>query len=237
MYLRALHHHLTSSNIEENIPTETPDICVPTEPADLPALPPVPPHHLPQESIIPSHVSADNDNDQDFLNTCNYNNLVKAQYRSKVPAQVRTYDSVTDNTSSTESANATPFLSAASNKALPKYSAKHHDDINEFICKLRVLLNHSSNNNCHLHSSTTETKAEQSKNLAALLSMCLSGNALSPFMDNPAYDHNGIEMLNHLIDLKHPISKSLASTMYNALNTQCIKPDESFDASAKRLCI
>ena len=175
----------------------------------------VPPHQVPRESTIPSHVSADNDNndDQDSLNTCDYNNLVKPQYCSKVPTKVRTHDLVTHNTTSTESADATPFLSASSNKALSKYSAKPRDDINEFIYKLRVFLNHPYIDNCHLHSSTTETNADQSKNLAALLSMCLSGNALSPFIDDLAYDHKWIEMLNYLMDLKHPVSKSLASTI------------------------
>lgn len=126
-------------------------------------------------------------------------------------------ESIADNTESNDSTNTTPFLTAATNKALPKYTGKQCDDINEFIYKLRVFLNHPSIDNCHLHHCTTETIAEQSKNLAALLSMCLSGNAISPFIDNPLYDHKGIEMLNHLMDLKHPVSKSSASTIYNAI--------------------
>ena len=65
--------------------------------------------------------------------------------------------------------------------------------------------------------------------------MCLSGNAISPFIDNPTYDDKGIEMLHHLIDLKHPISKTSASTLYNSLSSQSMKPEESFDEFAKRL--
>ena len=130
-------------NVEEIIPNEQPDVCIPTEPADLPAPTPVPPPHVPRESTIPSHVSADNNDDQDSLNTCDYNNLVKPQYHSKVTNKVRTHDLVTDNTNSTESADATLFLSSSSNKALPKYSAKPRDDINEFIYELWVFLKSS----------------------------------------------------------------------------------------------
>ena len=70
--------------------------------------------------------------------------------------------------------------------------------------------------NCHLYHCTNDTNAEQSKNLVALLSMCLSGNAISPFINNPTYDDKGIEMLDHLMDLKHHVSKALVST-----NQQC----------------
>lgn len=76
--------HITSSNIEETVSNEAPEVCVPTETADLLALPPVPPHHVPQESTIPSYVSTDNNNDRDSLNICDYNNLVKPQYCSKI---------------------------------------------------------------------------------------------------------------------------------------------------------
>ena len=67
--------------------------------------------------------------------------------------------------------------------------------------------------------------------------MCLSGNAISPFIGNPKFDDKGIEMLNHLMDLKHPVSETSASTLYNSLTSQLIKPDEIFDAFTKRLCL
>ena len=67
--------------------------------------------------------------------------------------------------------------------------------------------------------------------------MCISGNALSPFIDNVQYDNKGIEMLHHLVAMKHPTSKSSASTVYNALARQKITPNETFDDFAKKLRI
>lgn len=140
-----------------------------------------------------------------------------------------------DTTVSNDTASATPVLAAGSDKALPKYSAKPKEDVNEFIYKLRIFLQHPSINNCHLHSKTTAANKDKSKNLAALLSLCISGNALSPFIDNAKFDDKGIEMLHHLMDMKHPVSHSSASTLYNALLNQTKEPEESFDAFAKRL--
>ena len=42
-------------------------------------------------------------------------------------------------------------------------------------------------------------------------------------------------MLNHLMDMKHPVSKSSANNIYDALANQSIKPDKSFDSFAPRL--
>ncbi len=42
-------------------------------------------------------------------------------------------------------------------------------------------------------------------------------------------------MIHHLMDMKHPVSKSSPSTIYNALTNQSINADETFDAFAKRL--
>ena len=136
---------------------------------------------------------------------------------------------------SNDTFGATPFLTAGSDKALPKYSAKPKEDINKFIYKLRIFLQHPSIDNCHLDSHTTSINKDKSKNLAALLSLCLGGNALSPFINNSKFDDKGIEMLCHLMDMKHPISQSSASTLYNALTNQTIGPEESFNAFAKRL--
>ena len=50
--------------------------------------------------------------------------------------------------------NPTPFLTAGSEKALPKYSGKPSDDLNAFIFKLKIFLRHPSINNCHLQDKT-----------------------------------------------------------------------------------
>lgn len=42
-------------------------------------------------------------------------------------------------------------------------------------------------------------------------------------------------MLHHLMDMKHPISKSPPSTIYNALINQSIGPEETFNAFEKCL--
>ena len=67
------------------------------------------------------------------IDTYDYNTIIKPSSRSQIPMKVQLQTSSTDNTISTDSANPTPFLSAASNKALPKYSAKPKNDINKFI--------------------------------------------------------------------------------------------------------
>ena len=218
---------------EPNVPQEPSDLDVPSQPISKPST-----FHQTNDkhpnSTLPSRVS-DTELDDETIDTYDYNAIIKPSSRNQIPTKVQLQESSTDNTVSTESINPTPFLSAASNKALPKYSAKVRVDINEFIYKLRIFLQHPSINNCHLDEATTEANAEQSRNPAALLSMCLSGNAIAPFIDNPRFDDHGIEMLRHLMDLKHPISKTSASTLYNSLTSQSIKSEETFDAFAKRL--
>ena len=197
---------------------------------DLDPVPP--PHHLSQESSIPTEIE-----DDDSLATNDYVKILKQNQIRGIPHRVNisNQDTTHTNTVSDDSQIAVPFPSASSLKALPKYSGHSTSDINEFIYKLKPFLQHKSIDNCHLLSSTTDAAVKQSKNLAALLSMCLSGPALSPFIDNPTYDDKGIEMLNHLMDLKHPVSTSSAATIYNSLHTQKIAKDDSFDAFAKRL--
>ena len=105
----------------------------------------------------------------------------------------------------------------------------------EFLFKLRPFLAHDSIDNCHLNPSTDDSNKDKSKHLANLLGLYISGNALSPFIDNPTFEDKGIEMLNHLMEMKHPVSKSSANNIYNSLSNQTIKPDESFDSFATRL--
>ena len=136
-----------------------------------------------------------------------------------------------------DSINATYFLSAAPGKALLHYASKAKNDINKFIYKLQNFLNHPSIDNCHLESLTTKANKTNSLHLASLLSMCLSENALSTFINNSKFDSKGVEMLQHLIDMKHLISKLLALTIYDAMIYQTIVPDNLFDTFTKRLCL
>ena len=215
---------------ETPVPLEPPPIVVPEEPVDLG--PVLPPHHHHQDSSLPTE-----EEDDDSLVMYDYVKILKQHNLRGIPQCVNVSDQDTThtNTISDDSQLAIPFLSASSHKALPKYPGNANTDINEFIYKLKPFLQHKSIDNCHLLSSTTEEVAEQSKSLAALLSMCLSGPALSPFIDNPTYDDQDIEILNHLMDLKHPVSTSSAATIYNSLHSQKIAKDKSFDNFAKHL--
>ncbi len=218
------------------IPDEPPEIY--PIPSELPTAPepPIPPT---VGTEIPTHVSPEhNDNDDHTMASYDYNAILKrSRVNTAIPERVTVQDSLTAPSQTTAPDNATPFLSASSNKALPKYSGKPNEDITEFIYKLNVFLKHPSIGKCHLNASTNDTNAEQSRNLAALLSLCLHGHAISSFIDNPLYEDKGIEMLNHLMELKHPTSKTSASMIYTALTNQHIRPKESFEEFAKRLRI
>ena len=76
--------------------------------------------------------------------------------------------------------------------------------------------------------SSNDSNVTKSRNLASLLSMFLSGNALSPFIDNLKFD-------DRCINMKHPVSKPSASIMYNILSNQHIGIDKTFDVYATYL--
>ena len=155
----------------------------------------------PQESsqLIPPDATDDNSyTTYDYMSLLHKNCFISRSISAKVYVHT---GNTNDTTVATDSHSATPILSAGSEKALPKYSGKYKDDVNEFIYKFRIFLNHSSINNCHLDLSTTDSNRKNSKNLAALLSFCIHGNALSPFIDNPKYNNKGIEMFHHLMDM------------------------------------
>ena len=90
------------------------------------------------------------------------------------------------------SISVTYFLSAAPGKALLHYASKAKNDINKFIYKLQNFLNHPSIDSCHLESSTTKANKTNSQHLASLLSMCLSENDLSTFINKSEFDYRGI---------------------------------------------
>ena len=221
---------------DTTIPSEPPEQHIPDEPSVLAKHdPPVPTH-----DDVQSHVVPNDPTDDDSHGTYDYSVILPRHSRHPphVPTKVHVQDSSTNDVSvsvSSDSNSATPFITPGTDKLLPKYSATPADDINEFIYRLQVFLDHPSIDNCHMDSKTDDSNRDKSKNLATLLSLCISGNALSPFIDNSSFTHKGIEMLHHLMDMKHPISKSSASTIYNALSHQTIAPTESFESFAKRL--
>ena len=129
-----------------------------------------------------------------------------------------------------------PFLSSISSKALPTYSGKASEDINEFLYKLKIFLNHPSIDNCQKDSSTTHLNAIKSKNLAtSLLGLCISYDTLSPFINNEIFKDKGVEIVHHLISMKHSSSQVSASAIYNNMYSMKIQKHETFDAFAKHL--
>ena len=73
------------------------------------------------------------------------------------------------------------------------------------------------------------------KNLATLLCLCLSGNAISTSINNTTCNDKDIEMLNHLIDLKHPVSKSsLIHCFMKVLDSSFVYTKEMIDTGLLR---
>ena len=153
-------------------PSEPPGITIPPEPTVVARdnLPPSVPHDDP--NVIPQDVP-----DDISYGTYDYTTILPPHHHTNtsVPGRVHVPPCPTaDTTVTTESHNATPFLTAGSEKTLPKYSGKPKDDIHEFIFKLRPFLKHSSIDNWHLDASTTEDNLDKSKYLASLLCLCIS---------------------------------------------------------------
>ena len=136
-------HTQSASN---QVPQEPPEISFPSEPTNLDQtevlnIPPTEPHEI---------------EDTDSMDTYDYNTILPSQ-NQHIPIEV--HIDKNDILISSNTNSATLFLTAASNKALSKYNGKSSDgdDINEFIYKLRIFLNHPSISNCHCKSETTET--------------------------------------------------------------------------------
>ena len=125
-----------STLMDSTIPPEPPDITIPSEPTEVAMGTTLPPHqHQDSSNIIPT----DNDEDDSYT-TYDYTSILpqRHQFQSRIPTKVHIQQGSTNDTMvSTDTPSATPFLTAASEKALPKYSAKSNDDINEFVYKLR----------------------------------------------------------------------------------------------------
>ena len=151
---------------------------------------------------------------------------------SQIELQAPTPSSVSFGDSST---NSFPFLTNGREKILPKYSAKPTEDFNEFVYKLRTFLTDPCIDNCHLDPSTTPHNAIRSKCLASLLGLCISGDAISPFINNTTFDDKGIEMFHHLFHAKYPLSSSTASSVKLAMSSTKILQKETMETFAKRL--
>ena len=206
-------------------------------PPEPPTVPPPPPSHSSTASAAttmeenqPSKTS-----DVASIPTADYERFLNDKWLTEViPSQVSVKSTATAN--SADDANATlPFLNSTSSKAIPTYSGKTSEDVNEFLFKLKIFLQHPSIANCHKQANTTPANAHQSKNLATLLGLCISGDVLSPFIDNPMFEDKGIEMVHHLISMKHPSSQASASAVYNNMYSTKIRKHETFEAFAKRL--
>ena len=129
----------------------------------------------------------------------------------------------------------TPFLTVGGGKALPCYSGKKNEDINAFFFKLCIFLSHPSISNCHTQKHTTCSNYVESKNLSTPLGLCISGEALHPFLVNSRFDNKGIELYRHLKQMQNSIQHVSASTLSQSMFHTKIKGDESFDSFRTRL--
>ena len=211
-------------------------------PSDLPPEPPMAQSSHSTSSMAsiipdedPPNVTTRNVSDQPSINTKDYEKFISDKWLADViPTHVSLHSK---DTSSDTDSTTLPFLSSTSSKALPTYSGKSSEDINEFLYKLKIFLNHPSIDNCHKDPNTNTLNFQKSKNLSTLLGLCISGDALSPFIDNPFFEDKGIEMVHHLISMKHPASQASASAVYNNMYSMKMNKSETFEAFAKRLRI
>lgn len=100
----------------------------------------------------PCRSTADTDeHDNTSLTTADYVRILPPEVRSQyiVPTQVDMPHGVsTISGDSSSSSTGLPFLTAGPDKALPRYSGKEQEDINEFVYKLKIFLEHPSIDNC-----------------------------------------------------------------------------------------
>ncbi len=133
--------------MDSDAPPEPPDIALPSEPPEVAmdhTQPSIPPAH---SNVVPGDV-----NDDDSHTTYSYAKILPRQHRptAAIPAKVHVHAGTTNDTiTSSDTQSALPFLTMGSEKALPKYSGRTNDDINEFLYKLRIFLNHLFIDNCH----------------------------------------------------------------------------------------
>ena len=180
------------------------------------------------------HISTSRVSDQLSIQTKDYEKFISEKWLANViPTHVSLHSK--DTSSSNTDSTTLSFLSSTLSKALPTYSEKSSEDINEFLYKLKIFLNHPSIDNCHKESSTTTLNFQKLKNLSTLLGLCISGDVLSPFIDNQFFEDKGIEMVHHLILMKHPALQASASVVYNNMYSMKIWKTISFEAFAKRL--
>ena len=186
------------------------------------------PSHHDDGISVSSSSSADDNNPSIAIPT--WTNTSDYPCNITVRPQPSTQDSLTY-----ESFHSLPFLPRGKTDMLPKYSGKASEDINEFAYKLRIFLSDPSIDNCQREKTTNSTNHQKSIHLARLLDLCISGDALSPFINNLQFQDKGIEMFHHLHRAKYPISASTASNTLNAMFTTKILQKESLEAYSKRL--
>jgi hypothetical protein len=113
---------------------------------------------------------------------------------------------------------------------LPKYRGTANSDLDEFLFKLEASLDHPSIKSIHRQLSTTAENAHFSRNLYKLLCVCLSGEAISPFVHNNKYRNKGVEIFalstaGLLLLVNHMMKVFLSCVSYVASMTT-LKPPE-----------
>jgi hypothetical protein len=86
-----------------------------------------------------------------------------------------------------------------------------------------------------IHTTTIPSTEYQSKNLASLLSLCTSGDALASFIKNSKFNYRGIEMFHHLRKMKYPSTEATTTSLMNVMYETKIQPKESLEQFAHRL--
>lgn len=137
-------------------------------------------HSTPEETTFHSHLTQPPDGNNTYISDDNH--------KDKIPSDV-SYSQVS------QTSNSSDFhASIMKERNLPKYTGT--EDLSIFLHKLKPLLEHPEISNSHLDNSTTPLNSHYSANLAALLWVCLDGDALASFVNNDTYTDKGIEMFH-----------------------------------------
>ena len=136
----------------------------------------------PEEPVFDTQTTSPHGGDNTFLSVLLNSN--------KVPSDV-SYSQTSQASTTTDF-----HTSIMKERNLLKYTGK--EDLSIFLHKLKPLLERPEINNCQLDPNTTSNNEHFSSNLAALLWVCLDGDALAPFVNNDLFVNQGIEMLHTL---------------------------------------
>ena len=176
-------------------------------------------HSTPEEPTFHSHLTQPPDGNNTYISNDNH--------KDKIPSDV-SYSQVS------QTSNSSDFHeSIMKEQNLPKYTGT--EDLSIFLHNLKPLLECPEISNSHLDNSTTPLSPHISANLAALLWVCLDGDALAPFVNNDTYTDKGIEMIHTLTFNVYPTSRSAANAIMANLHTIKIAHNETFKQFGKRL--